>query len=71
MLDGATGEVVLKDGTRLGRELTLDAFVWTSPLHKVARRGEGAEAAFDRSDEDVLLERLLDEIDRSSLHRPD
>ncbi len=42
MIDGATGEVVLRDGTRLGRDLTLDAFVWTSPLHKLARRGEGA-----------------------------
>ena len=42
MIDGATGDVVLKDGTRLGRDLTLDAFVWTSPLHKQARRGEGA-----------------------------
>jgi hypothetical protein len=42
MIDGATGEVVLAEGTRLGRDLTLDAFVWTSPLHKAARRGEGA-----------------------------
>lgn len=42
MIDPATGDVVLRDGTRVGRELTLDAFVWTSPLHKIARRGEGA-----------------------------
>jgi len=33
---------VLRDGTRLGRTLTLDEFVWTSPLHAKARRGEGA-----------------------------
>ena len=43
MIDGATGEVVLQDGTRLGRDLTRDEFVDTSPLFKQARRGEGAE----------------------------
>jgi hypothetical protein len=42
VIDGATGEVILRDGTRLGRDLTLDAFVWTSPLYTQARRGEGA-----------------------------
>ena len=40
MIDGATGEVVLKDGTRLGRELTLDAFK-SSPLHQLVVRGQG------------------------------
>ena len=43
MIDGATGEVVLKDGTRLGRDLMRDEFVDTSPLFQQARRGEGAE----------------------------
>lgn len=40
MIDGATGDVVLKDGRRLGRDLTLDAFK-TSPLHKLVLRGLG------------------------------
>lgn len=43
MIDPATGDVVLLDGTRIGRAITLDEFVWTSPLHKIAKRGEGAE----------------------------
>ena len=42
MIDGETGDLVLRDGTRLGRGLTRDAFVWTSPLYTTARRGEGA-----------------------------
>jgi hypothetical protein len=42
MIDPSTGDVVFQDGTRIGRDLTLDAFVWTSPLHKIAKRGEGA-----------------------------
>src|SRR6185503_17661218 len=42
MIDGATGEVVLKDGTRLGGDLTLDAFR-ESPLFQEAESGEGAE----------------------------
>jgi len=33
---------VLRDGIRLGRALTLDEFVGSSPLHAQARRGEGA-----------------------------
>lgn len=42
MIDGETGDIVLRDGTRLGRGLTRDEFVWTSPLYRAARRGEGA-----------------------------
>jgi hypothetical protein len=42
MLDPATGDIIFRDGTRLGRTCTLDEFVWTSPLHKIAVRGEGA-----------------------------
>jgi hypothetical protein len=41
MIDGATGDVILKDGTRLGRDLTLDAFK-ASPLHNLLRRGRGS-----------------------------
>lgn len=43
MIDPETGDVVFKDGARIGRALTLDEFVWISSLHKIARRGEGAE----------------------------
>jgi hypothetical protein len=43
MIDLETGEVVLKDGTRLGRDLTIDEFVHVSPLYQKARRGEGAK----------------------------
>jgi hypothetical protein len=42
VIDRDSGDVVLQDGTRLGRALTLDEFVWESPLHAQARRGEGA-----------------------------
>jgi len=42
VIDRDTGDVVLRDATRLGRALTLDEFVWTSPLYAQARRGEGA-----------------------------
>lgn len=42
MIDPADGDVVLADGTRIGRRWTLNEFVWTSPLYKVAQRGEGA-----------------------------
>ncbi len=42
MIDRENGDLILREGTRLGRSLTRDEFVWTSPLHSKARRGEGA-----------------------------